>query len=42
MKKLKLALLAFRLAKKFGISPMKNLKNIYFATRRIKKRKKYM
>ncbi len=42
MKKLKLALLAFRFAKKFGISPMKNLKNIYFATRRIKKRKKYM
>lgn len=42
MKKLKLALLAFRLAKKFGKSPIKNAKNIYFATRRIKKRKKYM
>ena len=42
MKKLKLALLTFKTAKKFTKSPMKNLKNIYFATRRIKKRKKYM
>lgn len=39
MRKLKMIFLAFKTLKKLRKIPMKNVKNIFFAERRIKKRK---
>ncbi|MDK8275808.1 hypothetical protein [Peptoniphilus duerdenii] len=39
MRKLKMIFLAFKALKKLRKVPMKNVKNIFFAARRIKKRK---
>ncbi|EFM25210.1 hypothetical protein HMPREF9225_1099 [Peptoniphilus duerdenii ATCC BAA-1640] len=39
MRKLKMIFLAYKALKHFRKVPMKNVKNIFFAARRIKKRK---
>ena len=42
MRKLKMIFLAYKALKQLRKIPMKNVKNIFFAARRIKKRKKFL